>query len=156
MVEELLVFNIAEQRFALPLSSVERVIRAQEITPVNNSPAFIDGVIDYYGEVIAAIGLRSRFSFPLQEIQLNDRIIIANTSKRKLALIVDLVEDVFTPKKEDISNTKTIYSGLQFIETVRDETGIVLIYDLENILTNEEDIAIQKLIDAHSTVKESV
>ncbi|MDD2798455.1 MAG: chemotaxis protein CheW [Bacteroidales bacterium] len=153
MVEELLGFTLNEQHFALPLSSIERVIRAQEITPVSNAPAAIEGVIDYYGEVIATFNLRTRFSLPQQKMGLNDRLIIAKTSKRKVALLVDLVEDVFVPLLEDINNTKTIHNGLQFMNIVRTNSGIVLIYDLENLLSNEEEIALQKIIEESSSTK---
>ena len=156
MVEELLVFNIENQHFALPLSAIERVIRAQAITTVSNSPAFIEGVIDYYGEVIAVISLRKRFSLPAREMHIDDRIIVANTARRKLALLVDEVEDVVTPLSEDLNTPENIHNGLQFLHILRDDRGIILIYDLETVLTGEEDSALQALIETTFSSKENV
>ena len=156
MIEELLVFNLENQRFALPLSAIERVIRAQAITTVSNSPAFIEGVIDYNGEVIAVISLRTRFSLPAKEMHLDDRIIVARTARRKLALLVDVVEDVLVPQLEDLSHPKKIHDGLQFLHILRDDRGIILIYDLENVLSGEEDLALQDLIETTFSFKENV
>lgn len=156
MVEELLVFNIGVQRFALPLPAVERVIRAQAITPIGDSPAFIEGVIDYYGDVIAVINLRSRFSLPAQPMRIDDRLIIAQTKRRKLALLVDAVEDVMTPLTEDLNSPNNIHQGLQYLQILRNDKGIILIYDLENVLTNEEDIALQELIETTFSASNSL
>ena len=148
-LQEILIFGIAEQRFALPLSSVERVIRAQAITKVANSPAFINGVIDYYGEVIAVINLRLRFAFTTEEIKLSDSIIVVNTATRKLALIVDCIEDVYSPGAEDMKNPEDIDQGLKYLKIMRDDKGIVLIYDLENVLSVVEEIELKQLLEAN-------
>ncbi len=144
--KEILIFVIQDQRFAIQLQAVERVIRAQAITIMAESPAFIEGVIDYYGEVIAVINLRKRFAYSNRNIQLNDRFIIANMPSRKLALIVDEVEDVVSPDDLDLDNARDIDKGLKIIKFFRSEKGIVLIYDLENLLDKTEEIELQKLL----------
>lgn len=146
---KILTFTVEKQRFAIHLLSIERIIRAQAITKFNDSPGFIAGVIDYYGEIIAVINLRKKLGFTLQELKLSDRFIIVKTSDRKLVLIVDEVEDVLSPDSQDMYDSKDIEKGLKFINILRDDMGIVFIYDLENLLSNSEEIELKDFIKAN-------
>ncbi len=144
---EIFVFVIDEQRFAIPLQSVEQVIRAQTITKLSDAPGFIEGVIDYHGELIAVINLRSRLSYPLQEVKINNRFIIVNTSDRKLVLIADEVEGILLPDADDFKNSKDIDGGLKYLTILRDDNGIIFIYDLENVLSKSEEIELKKIME---------
>jgi chemotaxis signal transduction protein len=46
----ILCFKIDDQRFAVSIEVAERVIMAQAITPVPDSPGLLLGIIDYYGQ----------------------------------------------------------------------------------------------------------
>ena len=142
----LLSFVIEKQRFAVLLSVIEQVIRAVEITRLSDSPGFIEGVIDYYGEVIAVINLRKRLGYLIPELRLSDRFIIVKTQKRKLALIVDNVEEVILPDSEDWYDSQDINKGLKFINILRNDDGIILIYDVEDLLGESEEIDVDKFL----------
>lgn len=144
--DALLSFIVEKQRFAVQISLVERVIRAVAITELSDSPGFIDGVIDYYGEVIAVINLRKRFGYTVPELRLSDRFIIVKTPNRKLALIVDEAQEVLSPDSVDWFDSKDINRGLKFVNLLRDDNGIILIYDVENLLGDSEEIEIDKFL----------
>lgn len=148
-INDLLVFIIEDQRFAIKLSSVERVIRAVAVTNIFDSPGFIEGVIDYYGEVIAVINLRKPLGYPLNEVRLGDRFVIVRTDVRKLALIVDDVEQVVSPDSQDWFESKDINKGMKFLNILRDDEGIILIYDLEGLLDTEEEVRLKDFIEAN-------
>jgi purine-binding chemotaxis protein CheW len=152
--QKILTFIIEQQRFAIHLEAIERVIRAQEITKLTDSPDFIEGVIDYHGEVIAVINLRKRLGYPLQEIKLSDRLIIVKSPNRKLALIVDEVEDIMLPDTNDLFESKEIDSGLKFANIFRDDKGIVFIYDLEKLLSKAEEIELNQIIDTNFSLRD--
>ena len=107
-ISDLLVFVVEKRHFAIHLEPVERVIRAVAVTKPVDSPGFIEGVIDFYGEIIPVINMRLRFSYPPHNLRLSDKFIIVNTSKRKLALIVDEVENVLSPESQDLFDSKDI------------------------------------------------
>jgi purine-binding chemotaxis protein CheW len=148
-VKDLLIFTVEEQRFAIPLSMIDRVIRAVALTPITDSPGFIEGIIDYFGEVIAVISLRKPLGYPLREVGLNDRFIIVTTAHRKLALIVDDVEDVLSPDSQDWFDSKEINKGLKFLNILRDDQGIIFIYDIESLLGMDEEIQLKKLLETN-------
>ncbi|MFQ5632726.1 MAG: chemotaxis protein CheW, partial [bacterium] len=62
--ENHLVFTIDDQQFGLPMSQVERIIRAVEVRPVPEAPDYINGVINMQGRVIPVVNLRKRFRLP--------------------------------------------------------------------------------------------
>ncbi len=147
--QKILTFIIEQQRFAIHLEAIERVIRAQAITKLTDSPDFIEGVFDYHGEVIVVINLRKRLSYPLQEIKLSDRLLIVKSQNRKLALIADEVEDILLPDTQDLYDAKEIESGLKFANILRDDKGIVFIYDLEKLLSKAEEIELSQIIESN-------
>ena len=153
-IQEILTFRLDDRRFAIGLQTVDRVIRAVTITKLSNSPDFIEGVIDYYGEVIAVINLRKRLGYPLQELKISDRLVIAILPTRKIALIVDDVENLILPNEADISNSQNLIAGMKQIRVLRDDSGIIFIYDLENLLNKTEEIQLEKFIQNHfSTIE---
>ena len=133
---EILSFGIGDQRFAVPLASVECVVRAMEVTPVPDAPAGVYGVIDYHGELVTVINLHNQLKMPGREIRLNDRFIIANTAKRKIALVVETVLGILSPREMDVNPTETISTGLLFDGILCDINGIILIYNVEKLLQN--------------------
>ncbi len=148
-VKDLLTFIVEEQRFAIELLQVERVIRAVKVTTLLGSPGFIEGVIDYYGEVIAVINLRKRLGYPLHEVCISDRFIIVKTINRKLALIVDEVVNVLSPDPQDSLKSINIHKGLKFISLLRNDEGIIFIYDIESLLETEEEIQLRKFLETN-------
>ena len=154
--QEILTFLVENQRFALDIIDVDRVIRAVAITKLTDSPKFIEGVIDYYGEVIAVINLRKRLGYPLHELNISDRFIIAKTTSRKIALIVDDVEKLLLPDESELSDSKEIDAGMQFIKILREDEGIILIYDLENLLNKTDEIYLENFIASNFPTLENV
>jgi len=146
-LEEILTFRIEKKRFALHLNMIDQVLRALAITKLTDSPEFIEGVIDYFGEVIAVVNLRKRFGYPLEELKLSDRFIIVKTKNKKIALIVDEVERVVLPEPQDLFNSKDIDAGLKFLNILRDDAGIVLIYDFESLLSKSEEIQLEQILE---------
>ncbi|MFZ4546294.1 MAG: chemotaxis protein CheW [Bacteroidales bacterium] len=145
---EILSFTLDSQRFALPLSTVERVLRALAVTHIPDAPPIVYGVIDYYGEIIAVINLRSHLKLTPKDVYINDRFIVVKTSGRKLALVVDEVESVMKPLDKDISQAEEINSGLKIAKMIRDNNGIIFIYDLEKLLNCVDEIQLDELLMA--------
>lgn len=148
---EILSFTLQEQRFAIPLVSVERVLRALAVTYIPDAPPLVHGVIDYHGEIVAVINLRNHLKMEERSIQLNDRFIVVNTYSRKLILVVDEVEEVLKPSEKDISRADDINQGLKITNIFRDDRGIIFIYDLEKLLKQIEGINLKEMLESEVT-----
>jgi len=138
-LNKLVVFSLDKQLFALHLSAVERIVRIVGITPLPKAPEYIMGIINFQGKFIPVANVRKLFNLPDRDIELNDQLIIANTSLRTIALWVDSVSDVVERAEEEIFKAKKIFLGVDYVEGVfKFEDGMVLLNDLDKFLTLKE------------------
>ena len=145
---QLVVFSLDEQRYALYLHAVERVIRAVDVTPLPEAPDIVIGVINLQGQVIPIANIRRRFSLPEREIDLSNQFIIANTSRRTVALVVDTVSEVIEPEKEKVIPAEKITPGMELIDgVIKLEDGMILIHDLDRFLSLEEETLLDQAME---------
>lgn len=150
--DQFVVFYLDEQRYALHLSSVERIVRVVEITHLPKAPDIILGVINLRSRIIPVINIRRRFSLNEQEIDLYDHLVVARTSKRNIAFIADGSEGVFEIPEREIEAADDIFPDLDYITGIaKKEEGMIHILDLEIILSPSE---IESLEDAMEEERE--
>lgn len=140
-------FRLEQQRFAIDSESVCNIIRALAVTEVPEAPSYLYGVMNLHGEILPVINLRNRLNFPELPIRVEDHFLICHSSKRKLVLVVDEVYGVETLSEVNFISTEKINPGLKISRMTKDEQGIILIYDLEELLNSQEEIEINRLID---------
>ncbi len=139
-VTQLVIFNLDDQKFALFLSAVMRVVRAVEITGLPKAPDIVLGIIDVQGGIIPVIDVRKRFRFPRREMQLNDQLVIARTAKRTVALLADDVTGVMACPVERIVKAEKVVAGMAFVEgIVKIDEGMILIHNLDTFLSLDEE-----------------
>jgi len=143
------IFTLDEQKFAIPLSSVEKIARAAAVRPLPQSSDIVLGVVNVQGKVIPVIDLKKRFGIPIRAISVTDHLIIARASERTLALLVDTVQDIVEADAKSITDQSDILGRMDYVGGVlQSEEGMVLINDLESLITGEEadelDQALQK------------
>jgi len=145
---QVVAFMLNETRFGLPLVAVERVLRAPWITPLPEAPSVLLGVIDLEGQAIPAISLRRRFGLPERAIELTDRLIVAHTGRRPVALHVDAVADVVACPEDKIFAPESIAPGIGHVAGVALlDDGLLLIQDLGALLSLEEDQALEQALE---------
>lgn len=146
-VEQIVIFTIDDQLYALPLNTVLRVIHIVEIMKLPKAPEIIKGIINVAGQIIPVVDVRKRFGVVTREIDPNDQLVIADTGKRKLALWVDTVNGVNSMTQQQNFETKEIMSFAQFIKGVaKIENDMILIYDLEQFLNLTEEMELEQAL----------
>ena len=142
------VFSLENQRYALPLSASERVVRMVAITLLPNAPDIIFGVVNFQGSVIPVINMRRRFGLPEREPSLSDSLIIAHTTRRPVALVVDVVLDVIASAEQSLIAAKNILPKVEYVEGVVKLTdGLILIHDLNRFLSLEEEDSLDRALE---------
>jgi purine-binding chemotaxis protein CheW len=121
-----------------------------EITPVPHIPAITLGVINAQGRIIPVVNIRKRFCLPARAPHLSDQLLIARTSKRAVALVVDAVNEVMTPSSQiEVVLGVTILAHLDSITgVVKRPDGLILIHDLDRFLSLEEEQVLHDAIDS--------
>ncbi len=142
---QLVVFRLDEQRYALPLAVVERIVRAVEVTALPNAPDIVIGAIVVAGRVIPVLNIRRRFQLPERGIGPADQFLIGRTAHRTVVLVVDAAQGVTERRRTDIVGSAQIVPGLeQFHGVIKLDDGLVLIHDLERFLSLDETCALDE------------
>ena len=145
---QLVVFRLDEQRYALSLAAVERIVRAVEVTLLPNAPPIVLGAIDVEGHVLPVLDVRRRFGLRRREISPADQFLVARTAPRTVVLVVDEAQGVIERLQDEIIGSSQIAPGLeQFQGVVRLDDGLVLIHDLDKFLSLDEARALDEAIN---------
>lgn len=144
-IKDVLTFSSGEIKFAIPLKYIDKVIAAQEITPVEKQTGYVKGIIDLKGEIIPVISLRSKFSIEEREINPADTFVILFFLNSKIALISEESCEIVSIPDDSIKDIKTIFNGLSSVKLVNGKSGIMYIYDPETFLSKDESIEVTKL-----------
>lgn len=142
--EPFILFELAGTTYGIPTSVVQQMEMVEHITPVPNTPIFVEGVIFSRGQVIPAINLRVRFGFKKVDYNIRSRLIVVKTSSRTVGLIADtarefvsIPSDIIQPLPEGISGLSGRY--LKGIAMLGER--MVLLLNVEEILNFTNDIS---------------
>ena len=140
--EEMVIFNLGSEKFALSTEQVKSIEEMQDIIPVPLAPPYVTGLINLRGAIVAVVDLRQRIGLSNVENGRDMVILIVEHSGEEVGLIVDRVQSVESsgmkpqPVPEAVIKTK---SG-RFYQSVlgaKDEKTVIL--NLDKILALEEN-----------------
>lgn len=99
---KLIVFQLVDKEYAIPVDQVRSIEKLQHITRVPRTPSYVKGVINLRGVVTPIIDLRSRFDLSSSEPTESTRVIIVGLEDKEVGLIVDAANDVLDVEREMI------------------------------------------------------
>jgi purine-binding chemotaxis protein CheW len=138
--DQILVFTLDKLSCALPLSEVVKVIHALEIRHLPKAPEIISGIINVRGQIIPVADIRSRFGLAEHEVDPDDRLIIADTGKRLVAILVDAVAGIRAlPSELQITAGEALPFAEYLKGVAKIDDELILIYDLEQFLSLDEE-----------------
>lgn len=91
---EYLAFDLAFERYALPLGCVREIMRVPLVTEVPRGPEDVLGVISARGAVTTLIDLRRRLHLPEAPIGHRSRVLLVDLGEEVVGLLVDAVLQV--------------------------------------------------------------
>jgi purine-binding chemotaxis protein CheW len=134
--EPFILFELAGTTYGIPTTVVQQMEMIEHITPVPNTPPFVEGVVFSRGQVIPAINLRVRFGFEKIAYDVRTRLIVINTGNRSVGLIADTAREfvlipgnVVQPPPEGISGLSGRYL-----------TGIAMLGERMVLILNAEEL----------------
>ncbi|MFW7380115.1 MAG: chemotaxis protein CheW [Oligoflexus sp.] len=141
-----LAFSLGEEEYAIPLLVVKEVIAVPEMTPIPHTPPHFLGIMNLRGQVISVIDLRRKFNIKNSSSD-DTAIIICDLSPLTLGVMVDTVNSVLTPEKNELSPKPEMesYIGTEYIDAVyRKENSLILLLDIAKALDSKDKAAIEK------------
>ena len=148
---QIVVFTFGDRRYGLPLSAVERIVRVVDVTSLPKAPDIVLGLVNVQGRVIPVINVRRRFHLPEREIVLTDQMVIARTTRRSVALVVDSVTGVLEYSEHEAVEAQDVLPGLQYVEgVVKLDDGLILVHNLDKFLSLEEEAVLDRVLETDS------
>lgn len=138
-MQQLVVWVLDMQRYALPFSMIERVVRAVAVTPLPDAPDIVCGIVNVQGEVVPVVDMRRRLHLAVRDVALTDQLVLARTARRAVAFFADAVSAVAAYPDDSVVQAEIIMPGKGCIAGIaRLPDGMILIHDLDRFLSLEE------------------
>lgn len=144
--DKLVTFRLGEDLFAADIFSVERVLRYTAPTPVPDMPSYIEGVMDYQGQVVPIVNLRLRFELPAAPVVGETRTLVLNVGGEWIGVVVDGVTEVASYDRAAVSPPPKLFRGLaaEYLKgIVRRGERLVIFLDVDKLLSSSERISLQ-------------
>ncbi len=139
--EQFVLFKIAEETYAVPISHTQEVLRFKEPKRIPHAPAHVLGVINLRGHIIPVIGLRQKFSLPDLAPTEETRIIVTAHEGRLTGIVCDSVERVVFLLQKNIEENPD-FGGKRAATAIRgvahlDETeSVIFLLSLQELSHN--------------------
>ncbi|MCG6368634.1 chemotaxis protein CheW, partial [Vibrio fluvialis] len=131
-------FQLEEETYGINVMQVREVLRNTEIAPVPGAPDYVLGIINLRGNVVTVIDTRSRFGLMQGEITDNTRIIVIESERQVIGILVDSVAEVVYLRSSEIDSTPSVGTdeSSKFIQGVSNRDGkLLILVDLNKFLT---------------------
>ena len=113
--QQLVVFSLGEEEYALPITQVQEIIRDTEPRAVASEEPWIEGGISLRGKILPVCNLAERLGLSTERAD-HAKIVIVETGGGTAGVIVDEVEEVLTVDEEQLDSVPG--AGTEFIEAV--------------------------------------
>jgi purine-binding chemotaxis protein CheW len=141
---QVIAFKLSQELVSVPIEEVVEITSNRDITPVPKAPSFVIGVMNLRGKIVPVIDLKEHLGIPssiTEEVYKNNKIVILDTTKGEVGVIVDqIVGSIKFPETEILPEPiGTIGIDVKFISGVVQLDGeLLIILNIESIFNKEE------------------
>jgi purine-binding chemotaxis protein CheW len=122
--QQLVVFSLGAEEYALPIGSVHEIIRYTEPRTVASDAEWIRGVIGLRGKIIPIFDLAARMRLESSE---PGKIVIVESGTGQVGVMVDEVEEVLTVAAGQLEPVPTANTdSIEAIAKIEDRLVILL------------------------------
>jgi purine-binding chemotaxis protein CheW len=103
------IFRLGEEKYGIPIESVERILPDQSVTKLPRTPKMFLGVFEIRGETIPAIDARLRFDMePAAEAK---NFVVVMTGEGRCALRVDSVDGILNFDESEVDDSPELFES---------------------------------------------
>jgi len=138
-IVQLVGFIIGEEEYAVPILSIQEIIKPISWTRVPQTPGYVLGVFNLRGSVIPLIDLRVKFGLGAKNHSDETRVFVLKQDNEVAGFVIDRLTAAIRIKKSDIgAPPDTIASEDSMIEGVGKQEGKILtILKVDKILARD-------------------
>lgn len=124
---QLVVFSLADEQYALPISVVKEVLNYTRPRPVASRDPWMTGVINLRGKITPVCDLAARLGLSSDVPYEGRKIVVLESSDASSGLIVDDICQVTTVNVSQLEHEPTADAGLVNAIAKLDESLVVLL-----------------------------
>ncbi|MGL6337834.1 MAG: chemotaxis protein CheW, partial [Waterburya sp.] len=94
MIQSHILFSLNGLQYSIDASVVKEIFLLPEITPVNNAPQDIIGILNLRSQIVPIMDLNLRFGHSVKTLDITNEIIVIQWQNWQIGLIVDRVLEV--------------------------------------------------------------
>ena len=134
--QQLVIFSLAREEYALPITRVQEIIRYTEPRSVASRTRWIRGVINLRGNIVPVCDLAERLGLGLERPE-SAKIVIVETATDMAGVVVDDVEEVLTVDEAQLDAVPA--AGSASIEAIaKIDDRLVILLDPEGIFAGAD------------------
>jgi purine-binding chemotaxis protein CheW len=122
--QQLVVFSLGSEEYALPIGSVHEIIRFTEPRTVASDAAWIRGVIGLRGKIIPIFDLAARMELGAVGSE-PGKIVIVESGTGQVGVMVDEVEEVLTVRGDQLESAPAS-AAVEAIAKIGDRLVVLL------------------------------
>jgi purine-binding chemotaxis protein CheW len=141
---QLVCFRVGDEEYGIDIMRVREVVPALPITRVADAPGFLEGIIELRGAFFGVVDLRRRLGATAPAVTSQQRYVVVWMHGRSLGLVVDGVTEVRRIERARVAALAAAVPGVGRLlaGVARLDDGVVLVMDLDHLLTIAEQAAL--------------
>lgn len=104
-VIQLVAFVVGSEEYAVPILSIQEIIKSLEYTRVPGVPNYVLGVFNMRGWVVPLINLRLKFGLPYEKPTEDTRYIVIRNQEERAGFVIDRLTEAVRIRESDIDPT---------------------------------------------------
>ncbi len=136
---QLVGFLVGGEEYAVPILSIQEIIKPIAYTRVPKTPSYVLGVFNLRGNVIPLIDLRKKFRVNATKEDDDTRYIVIKDEENVAGFVIDKITEAIRLEKKDIETTpetlkkdKSVISGIG-----KRENNIITILKVDELLKRD-------------------
>ncbi|MDR3347196.1 MAG: chemotaxis protein CheW [Helicobacteraceae bacterium] len=101
-IVQLVCFMVDDEEFAVPILSIQEIIKPMEATRVPSTPNYVVGVFNLRGNVLPLIDLRRKFGRSKSAYTDETRFIVIRNKNQVSGFVIDKLTEAIRLKESDI------------------------------------------------------
>ncbi len=142
--KQVVVFELADEEYAVDITQSKQIIKVSKITPVPNTPAYVRGVINLRGQIVPVVDLRKRFGINSGTGE-KERIITIEYEDMLIGLLVDDIKEVlWYDTEKELESAPEIDTAVRqdYIKgVIKKGKRLIVLIDLEKLLFENRPVS---------------
>lgn len=149
-MKEVVTFFLSGKKYGVEVSRLQGLENYQELSPVEDMPDFLLGVIKVRDEIIPVMNIKKRLVLPNVAVSRETKYLVFRMERGNFAVMADGVAEIMRVEGNDLQDFPSLMNteATSYVDFVANQSGqLVLVVKPEGLLTDEEWGKVEKMLE---------